>query len=116
MSYWGGIMRDEEGNPSWFRFAATAVLIFSGWFTVRVIRGDTVPESVWDYWLPISLTLIAGAGGPRMVMYLAQMGATIIQRVRGMVGSSYSKTVEEQTTVVPIENDDPVPNGPVTLK
>lgn len=115
MSYLGGIMRDEEGNPSWFRFAATAVLIFSGWFTVRVVRGDPVPQTVWDYWLPVTLTLIAGAGGPRMVQYLAPIATAAIQRLRGMVGSSYSRTEVEQTTVAPIEDDDPVPHGPTRL-
>lgn len=103
MNYWSRVMTDETGEPSFFRFAATAVLIFAGWFTVKAVGGTEIPEWVASFWLPVTLTLLAGAGGPRMVSYLAQMGATIIQRARGMVSSSYREV--EQTTVV---DDDPV--------
>lgn len=112
MSFFKDIMSDETGTPSWFRFAATGVLIFSGWFTVKAVGGAEIPEWVASYWLPVTLTLLAGAGGPRMVAYLAQMGASIIQRVRGAVTSSY-REVEQTTTV---ENDeDPVPERPVIM-
>lgn len=113
MNYLKDMMSDETGTPSWFRHAATGVLIFAGWFTVRAVRGDPVPQSVWDYWLPISLTLLAGAGGPRMVQYLSQMGAAIMQRLRGAFSSTYRET-EIQQQVSPIE-DDPVPEKPVIM-
>lgn len=115
MSYIGRMMQNEEGDPSWFRFAATAVLIFSGWFTVRVVRGDPVPQTVWDYWLPVTLTLIAGAGGPRMVAYLAPIASSALGRLRGLVGSSYSRTEVEQTTVAPVVDDDPVKDDRVIM-
>lgn len=103
MSYWVRMMSDESDQPSWFRHAASAALAFMGWVTYRAIKGAAVPDTVWEFWLPVTLMLLAGAGGPKMVMYLAQMGATLISKIRGSVTSSYREV--EQTTVV---DDDPV--------
>lgn len=108
MSFFKEMMSDESGAPSWFRFAASGALIFSGWFTVKAVGGTEIPEWVASYWLPVTLTLLAGAGGPKMVMYLAQMGAAIVQRLRGMAASSYTRTeVEERVDVEPSEMEGP---------
>lgn len=117
-------MSDETGTPSWFRHAATGVLMFCGWFTVRAVHGDPVPDRVWEYWLPVTLTILAGAGGPRLVSYLAPIAVAAVQRVRSMVTSSSSTPARTVTTTVEdagaqvqvVEDDDPVPPGAVKLE
>lgn len=115
MSYWGDMMRDEQGTPSMGRLTLSAVLVFAAWFTVQDIRGREVGTIVYDFWQPVVLSLIAWGAGPRMVQYLAPIATAAVSRLRGLVGSSYSRTEEVQTTVAPVVDDDPVPNGQVKL-
>lgn len=122
MSYLGDMMKDEQGTPSMGRLTLTAVLIFACWFTYQDIQGREVGTIIYDFWQPVVLSLIAWGAGPRMAQYLAPIATAAVGRLRGMIGSSYSRTEVEQTTVAPAgtpvatpEGDDPVPDRPVIM-
>lgn len=103
MSYLGDIFKDEQGTPSLGRYLVTGIVIFAAWFTVQDIRGREVGDSIYNFWQPIILTMIAWGAGPRLAQYLAPIAIAAVQRVRGAFSSSYREV--EQTTVV---DDDPV--------
>jgi hypothetical protein len=115
VSYWRDMLRDEQGSPSMGRLLVTGALVFVGWFTVADIRGADVGQTIYDFWAPIVLTLIAWAAGPRIAQYIAPAAVAAANRVRG-VFSSYREREVEQTTVGndPTQNgnDDPVPEHP----
>jgi len=109
VSFWRSAFTDERDNPSMGRLLVTAVLVFAGWFTVQDIRGQEVGQSIYDFWLPIALSLIAWAAGPRMVQYLAPAAQAAVNRLRGMVSRGPALSASP-------DDDDPVPPGPVRLE
>ena len=107
MSFWRDMITDEQGTPSMGRFLVTGALVFAGWFTVQDIGGREVGDTIYDFWQPIILTLIVWAAGPRLAQYLGPVAAAAVQRIRGLLSSSFRETeVKQETKIV---EDDPVP-------